>query len=458
MRLINTKTLKLVEFGYFEIPPYAILSHTWGQGEVLYEDLVSLRRTDGNKAGWAKLDHTTQRAATANFEYCWIDTCCIDSSNQVELTESINSMFDWYKEAKVCYAYLADVNHGEDYQQTDSSFAKSEWFKRGWTLQELLAPKNVVFLASNWKRIDRKENLAPIISTVTGIPRGFLLGTADLEAASIAQRLSWVSKRKTRKPEDRVYCLLGIVGIHMPLLYGEREAAAFKRLQQEILKEFDDTSIFAWGCVCDDHCHEESSDEVTGIIETSPLLARSPTCFAGSSNIVRASMPVLLGYHKGIRTPFTFNNKGLHLCLPMLKKHESRDSSDFAILDCQEAGGYRIGLELRDISTHGGRYVRVNSNTLFEVRNDFIKKHFVFQDITTETKLPNGPWPLLLHDHAKSARTSVVASHSSFTDSEQHGFIRILIPPRDVMDRSSNHAPDSGKEVSHKPHTEALGS
>jgi hypothetical protein len=245
MRLVNTRTLRFEEFDHPEIPAYAILSHTWGEGELVYEDLLTSERVVGKENGCSKLENTVQRAAAVGIEYCWIDTCCIDKKNPSELSEAINSMFNWYKEAKVCYAYLVDVPSNEDPSQAGSRFRKSRWFTRGWTLQELLAPQSVVFFASDWKRIGRKKGLAPTIEEVTRIPQKFLLG-ADLDTATVAQRMSWAARRKTKKEEDIAYCLWGIFGVNMPLIYGEREKGAFRRLQLEILKSSDDTSIFAW--------------------------------------------------------------------------------------------------------------------------------------------------------------------------------------------------------------------
>ena len=140
MRLINTRTFKFEAFDYPEVPAYAILSHTWGEGELVYEDLLTSERVLGKENGYSKLKNTARRAAAADIEYCWIDTCCIDKKNFSELSEAINSMLYWHKEDKVCYAYLVDVPSDEDPSQAGSRFRKSRWFTRGWTLQELLAP------------------------------------------------------------------------------------------------------------------------------------------------------------------------------------------------------------------------------------------------------------------------------------------------------------------------------
>jgi hypothetical protein len=357
MRLINTTTQTLDEFESAETPPYAILSHTWTNGEITYQDLANERKA-GKEAGYAKLDNGCKVAAAAGFDYLWLDTCCIDKTNNVELSEAINSMFQWYKNAGICFAYLADVPASADLPGADSPFSRSKWFTRGWTLQELLAPSHVTFLANDWTSIGCKTTFVSLISEMTGIPTDFLLGE-DLEHASVAMRLSWASCRKTTKPEDIAYCLLGIFDIQMPLLYGEREAGAFRRLQQEIMKTSDDQSIFAWMKDGPRKMIYDSSAR-----QTFSLLAHSPASFKNSGNVVEAEAPVVSGYLDGIRTPTVFNNKGLHLSLPIIQKEDRRV---LAILNCSDLGQEdeeRIAIWLRDVSTNGGRYIRVERQKL----------------------------------------------------------------------------------------------
>jgi hypothetical protein len=352
MRLINTTTQTLDEFESADTPPYAIVSHTWTNGEITYQDLAH-ERNAGKEAGYAKLDNGCKVAAAAGFDYLWLDTCCIDKTNNVELSEAINSMFQWYKNASICFAYLADVPESADPPAANSPFSRSKWFTRGWTLQELLAPSEVMFLANDWTEIGHKTAFVSLITEITGIPSDFLLGE-DLEHASIAMRLSWASCRKTTKAEDIAYCLLGIFDIQMPLLYGEREAGAFRRLQQEIMKTSDDQSIFAW---MKDSPHKPLYD--SSARQTFSLLAHSPASFRNSGNIVEAEAPVVSGYLDGIRTPTVFNNKGLHLSLPIIQKGDRRV---LAILNCSDLGQeteQRIAIWLHDVSTNGGRYIRV---------------------------------------------------------------------------------------------------
>ncbi|KAH4301964.1 hypothetical protein HBH98_189090 [Parastagonospora nodorum] len=366
MRLLKTTTQALEEFESTTAPPYAILSHTWtDHEEVRYQDLFT-ERTSGKEAGYAKVDNGCRIALAKGYDYIWIDTCCIDKTNNAELSEAINSMFHWYKNAGVCLAYLADVPPNVDPSHKDSLFSASRWFTRGWTLQELLAPYVVIFLADDWSEIGTKTELVSPLSIITGIPSMFLLGV-DLESASVAMRFSWASGRSTTKPEDIAYCLLGIFDIQMSLLYGEREVGAFRRLQQKIMKNSDDQSIFAWTLDKD----QGSPLRTSGLRKAFSLLAPSPESFKGWRNVVETTPPVVPGYLDGIRTPTVFNNKGLHLALPIipLSVVDRRDRRVIAVLNCRKIGNnmMRLAVCLQDVSTNGGRYVRVRSHMLVSI-------------------------------------------------------------------------------------------
>lgn len=162
-------------------------------------------------------------------------------TNSVELQEAINSMFRWYRDATICYAYLSDVPAGRDHHSPGSSFFSSRWFHRGWTLQELLAPLNFRFYDAKWNCIGTKGDLCHVVEQIAGIPTSFLLGLAELH-----QRMSWAAKRVTERQEDMAYCLLGIFGVSMPMIYGEG-SKAFRRLLKQIMKDIGDDSILAWG-------------------------------------------------------------------------------------------------------------------------------------------------------------------------------------------------------------------
>jgi hypothetical protein len=203
-----------------------------------------------------KIDGCCAQALKDCLDYVWIDTCCIDKSSSAELSEAINSMFAWYERAQVCYVYLADVQSNEvDPEDEDEDFRTSRWFTRGWTLQELLAPKFLMFYNTSWKPLgrlirgsgnNRGTAMGLHLSDITGIPDAYVSGSTELDTATIAMKMSWASRRQTTRVEDLAYCLLGIFDVAMPMLYGEG-AKAFIRLQEEIMKKDDDHTIFAWG-------------------------------------------------------------------------------------------------------------------------------------------------------------------------------------------------------------------
>ncbi|KAI1738466.1 heterokaryon incompatibility protein-domain-containing protein [Xylaria scruposa] len=237
MRLIDTHTLSLLEFVGDSIPPYAVLSHTWGEDEVTFQDMRTWSATE--KIGWQKARSACQLAAQNGFQYLWIDTCCIDKSSSAELSEALNSVFRWFKRAGQCLVYLADVD-----TKDSSSFTHSRWFTRGWTLIELIAPVKVDFYSRDWELIGSRSDLVNKISEITGIDP-FVLAGGDVKHVKVARRMYWASRRMTTRVEDQAYCLMGLFDVNMPLIYGEGERA-FDRLQEEIYKYTNDPSIFAW--------------------------------------------------------------------------------------------------------------------------------------------------------------------------------------------------------------------
>lgn len=264
MRLINTSTLEFIWFPKAP-PPYAILSHTWGTDEVTFADFTNLSMR-ATKSGFAKIKLACEQALKDGFSYAWIDTCCINKESSSELSEAINSMFRWYRDAAICYAYLEDAS--EDIQlpiTSPSSISHCRWFTRGWTLQELLAPKEIVFFGAKWTTIGRKTELKDILEQITGIPCVILTGDMRLDQTSVANRMNWAAKRETTREEDIAYCLMGIFDVNMPMIYGEGRNA-FTRLQEEILKQTQDDSLFAW------RASEESASEAPyrGLFASSP--------------------------------------------------------------------------------------------------------------------------------------------------------------------------------------------
>jgi len=207
------------------------------------------------KKGFLKVANCCKAAEQFGIFYIWIDTCCINQNSSSDLSESINSMFAWYRNARLCIAYLFDVAQGLNTPQTIrpttgrlGGFNDSQWFSRGWTLQELIAPKEVWFYDKHWKLLGTRSRLASRISKITRIAEPVLQKhqLEELQSFSVSTRLSWAAGRQTTRSEDRAYSLMGLFGVNMPAIYGEGLKAAFFRLQKEIFNAFPDHSVFAW--------------------------------------------------------------------------------------------------------------------------------------------------------------------------------------------------------------------
>lgn len=336
MRLINTTTMKLEQFmGVHDVPSYAILSHTWGNGEATLQDFINLKVAVLEK-GFAKIEHACRQARQNGIGYAWVDTCCIDKTSSAELTEAINSMFWLYASSVVCYAYLSDLDpKGDlDAENPSSQFARSRWFRRGWTLQELIAPKIVEFYDRDWTFRGTKADLSRAVSAVTGIDGDALCDSSALPQISVARRMSWAAGRETSRLEDIAYSLLGIFDVNMPMLYGEGEKA-FIRLQEEIAKETNDLTLFAWQAVKSnpDNDGQSASQKYRGI------LATSPAEFVNSGDVVPRSD------HR-FNEEFVMTNKGLRINADLAK---GSGGDYILILNCFRQGQpeQNIGIYLK---------------------------------------------------------------------------------------------------------------
>jgi len=249
MRLLHFNSdgdFSLTQF-FDDVPPYAILSHTWGLDEVTFKDM---REGSGTcKAGFDKIRFCGEQARNDGLQYFWVDTCCIDKSSSAELQESINSMFHWYRNAVKCYVYLSDVSTKKR-KASDSfteytwepAFRSSKWFTRGWTLQELIAPTLVEFFSKDWELLGDKRSLERQIHEITRIAV-LALQEAPLSQFNIEDRMLWAKDRQTTREEDKAYSLFGIFDIQIPLLYGEGGKKALKRLREEIDKPLKDKAF-----------------------------------------------------------------------------------------------------------------------------------------------------------------------------------------------------------------------
>ncbi|KAH7083292.1 heterokaryon incompatibility protein-domain-containing protein [Paraphoma chrysanthemicola] len=319
MRLINCKTRQLKEYFGSKIPPYAILSHTWGHEEVTFAEFTGDQAAARRKEGYTKIDFTCRQALKDNLKYAWVDTCCIDKTSSAELSEAINSMFAWYASSQICYVYFSDVLK----TTLQTSFRRSRWFTRGWTLQELIAPSDVKFFDRDWDYLGTRDDLKEDIIKITSISESALFKAAKLNYQdhralglgqySVAKRMSWAAQRITTRIEDSAYCLLGIFDINMPLLYGEG-SRAFIRLQQAIMQKTNDHSIFAWGFQLDSKHHLQQAREAGAMpseysLIDSHLLAQSPADFKKCANVERATIST---------AAFTMTNAGLEIEFPLV--------------------------------------------------------------------------------------------------------------------------------------------
>ncbi|EJF61857.1 HET-domain-containing protein, partial [Dichomitus squalens LYAD-421 SS1] len=245
---MDTHTGQFIEQADPHVTIYATLSHTWdSEGEQTYRELQEIQRIyDPGGHRLSAINPTpTSMVSLDGFRYIWIDSCCIEKQSSSELSEAINSMYAWYRDSKLCYAFLADVSACGTTEDWKTQFSQSRWFRRGWTLQELIAPSEVVFLSQEWEPLGTKHDLAEAVEEITGIDQDVLKHELPLDCVSVAKRMSWASGRETTRVEDEAYSLLGIFDINMTMLYGEGRRA-FRRLQEEILLRIPDQTLFAW--------------------------------------------------------------------------------------------------------------------------------------------------------------------------------------------------------------------
>ena len=361
MRLLNIETLRLETFYGSDVPEYIALSHTWGDDEVTFQDLeTDLGR---KKKGWIKIFGSAKEAKKYCCKYVWVDTCCIDKSSSAELSEAINSMFRWYRKSKVCVVHLEDVSKQPEPKvveiEPDSEpatpppsplsppgFHQSRWFRRGWTLQELIAPKTLYFYDSAWNNIGEKGELEQVIWRITGIDLDVLRDHDLLHTKGIARRFSWASQRETTRIEDIAYCLMGIFSVNMPLHYGEGKMA-FIRLQEEIMRSRYDHSLFAWS-----HHFSTAAWGSGHYVESNPvlglgILAPHPDAFTRSAGITP---------HSTRTEPYTVTNRGIQIHLRILEHdRHGRTQDPVAILQCGDRRniGTAIAIPLKNMSAFG---------------------------------------------------------------------------------------------------------
>ncbi|KAF9231605.1 heterokaryon incompatibility protein-domain-containing protein [Melanogaster broomeanus] len=291
MRLLNAHTLEL-EYFPSDPPPYVAISHRWGaeKDEVSFQDMLQLvtQPSAKNKPGFAKILGCVMQAKKHSLNYIWIDTCCIDKTNNTELQEAINSMWSWYQDCDRCFVYMNDL------PEESRSFAK------------------------DWERIGKKanRNIMKGITHITGIPEG-VLSDGETTSFSVATRMTWASSRSTTKKEDKAYSLMGIFDITLPIIYGGRENV-FVKFQKEIMNRHPDQSIFAWTV---------KSPPPTA---TAGLLTPSPAYFADVNEI--SDEDFVKDFAHMIKpdsrppTHYSHTNLGIRITLPMKLRRRRQTS------------------------------------------------------------------------------------------------------------------------------------
>ncbi|CAK3996492.1 Hypothetical predicted protein [Lecanosticta acicola] len=440
-------TLELHEFRDRKEPRYAALSHLWAeaQDEVLFADLLphcdpAVKLREGHlavdlsqepaaslrqKPGWPKLAFALEQAYEDGKDWLWLDTACIDRSSSAELTEAINSLYHWYQESAICYAFLPDLplEDWRDAVHSDQSPLQSRWFSRAWTLPELIAPGHLVFYSQEWTRLGDKHQLRHLLSLATGIEPAILDGSRNVEETSIARRMSWAAHRDCALPEDRAYSLVGLFGVNMSPLYGEGEKKAFLRLQEQIMKNSEDHSIFAWS-------DPQVGDQLHG------LLADSPRAFAHSGDFEP--------YAFEDQYPFEMSNRGVRISLHLTPDNEN---GFMAALQCPNAypGSGYLAVYLRKLPSGDRQYARVHCDEITSL--DTLgrpEQIYIRQSIP-----PLGVFPSMrsLHHGMHTSNYSPVSRDSTYSHVVDPISQRPISPPPKSPNRSSPppERPDSGK-------------
>ncbi|KAK5717379.1 hypothetical protein LTR15_009273 [Elasticomyces elasticus] len=347
LRLIDVRTLRLRRINDQALP-YAILSHTWGEDEISLQEWDSGTPAAKLREGYSKIVDACRQAKRDRYRWLWADSVCIDKTNSSEMAESIQCMYAWYHNAEICYALLSDVDGASDKERTETGycpsrlspervqqFRRSRWFKRGWTLQELIAPRRIVFYSKDWTVFDDLLDKLPTVSEITNIPETVLRHEKKLNDCTFAQRLSWASGRETKRIEDQAYSLLGILDVIMPPLYGEG-SKAFLRLQKVLLSEEGGMTVLAW----------DSHD----LTQSACLLAPSLACFRESGDI-EAELSSLT------TAEYSFTNIGLSGYFPVILRPTTADEHMFIPLHCyrKRKPHETLALSLSAAHTNSGR-------------------------------------------------------------------------------------------------------
>ncbi|KAG2337934.1 hypothetical protein BDR05DRAFT_969717 [Suillus weaverae] len=246
---LHMKRIEKVVMTYLQ---YAMLSHRWEGNEPLLQDIQGKSVYDPELdlvGGMTKLRSFCKTSRDAGYNWAWSDTCCIDKSNNVELQESVNSMFVWYHHSALTIIYLSDVPPSSK----SGALAKSVWNTRGWTIQEFIASKIILFYQNDWTLYlddhtpNHKESFAIMqeLKDATGIDQPAVVAFRP-SMGGAREKLHWASTRITTRQEDIAYSLFGIFGVRLTVDYGEKHDKALGRLLQEIVARSGDITSLDW--------------------------------------------------------------------------------------------------------------------------------------------------------------------------------------------------------------------
>ncbi|KAH9915039.1 uncharacterized protein BXZ73DRAFT_14932, partial [Epithele typhae] len=377
LRLIDTQTGRFAIFKDPSKADYIALSHVTAkpsnnehmEREVLrertYQDLIALQASlhDGDSLLESlphtdKLRNACRVSLQMGYKYIWIDTCCVDQSDAAAFAAANSATYSWYRQSSACLVFLHDVDprgpSDTDAYSLIPRLLQSEWFRRGWTLQELLAPNHVLFIAHDWSLLGTKATLAHTMHAATGIDPAVLTRTRALADVSVAERLSWAAARRTLIAEDEAYCLAGIFDVRVEPAYGEGGARAFSRVQRAIYERTQDQSIFAWGARVQDGVSLGGGSGLrwggAGMGGVPALLpAPSPRLFASCADIKALSADALarkLGGRSAL-PDFEVTPYGLRARLPLVEgSDDSGVSYHLTFLACEDREGRYIALLL----------------------------------------------------------------------------------------------------------------
>ena len=351
-------------------------------------DLAKMDKQEQNeirgRLGYKKIVDTCEQAEKDGYEWVWVDTCCIDKRSSAELSEAINSMYRWYANAKICYAYLHDVDGSyfptkEDNRKYQKSNGWPECFSRGWTLQEMIAPRNLQFFNKNWQPIGDKTGLAQDLRLITKVPQHILTDGLEGNRPCVAQIISWAAYRTTMRVEDRAYSLMGLLDVNMPMLYGEGKKA-FQRLQLEIIRLSNDQSIFAWGVG-------------SSSVRISSILADDPNDFKYCCEMELMNHDQLIKNFPELTTRsstnaddfdvFPITNRGIHIWMP-LRRYRDSDSVFQAYLPCRSYGSL-VTINLVLWNSNYYRYLSTGAAVLEASLTEFHQVYLRYQDTSNHT-------------------------------------------------------------------------